>query len=517
MVMVCGCRSASVPKTATPVGRPPAIRPDYRNCVIPPNIAPLNFIVAEEGQQVRARIWSDNGSPIVVGRGDGKVVIPLRPWRELLQANLGNDLKIDVYVLRDGQGWRQYETITNRIAPEPVDSHVAYRLIGPVHNLYQEMSIRQRHIESFQQRTLLSSSRLQSHCMNCHTFIQNRPDTMIMHVRAGALNRTGMILLRDGQATMVDTRTPNNSSPASYTSWHPSGRLAAFSANKLAPHHHLSGRSQSVIDRNSDLGIYVAADSSVRSAGVIADPDFLETFPRWSWDGKYLYFSRARRTWDLNSADEVVPILDKNAPRYGVPDGYEMFRYDLARVAYDVESDAWGEVETVLSARKFGKSISEARPSPDGRFVLFTATGSGTFPVFNDDADLWMLELATGKTWPLAANSDLCDSWHGWSTNGRWVIFASKRTNGLLSRIYFTHIDADGRSHKPVALPQEDPAFDESFLKSYNAPELITGWVNISSEDLLSQTIMGADIPAAVDAVSGATSLMPTSSERPSE
>ena len=34
---------------ARPVGRPPRIRPDYQGAVIPPNIAPLNFLVQEDG------------------------------------------------------------------------------------------------------------------------------------------------------------------------------------------------------------------------------------------------------------------------------------------------------------------------------------------------------------------------------------------------------------------------------------------------------------------------------------
>ncbi len=509
LAMVCGCRSTSAPDAATPVGRQPVIRPDYRDCVIPANIAPLNFVVEEKGRQVRAKIWSDNGSPILVARKDGKVVIPLKAWRELLQVNLGNDLRIDVYVRQKGQDWRQYETITNRIAPEPIDSHVAYRLVGPVHSNYRNMSIRQRHIESFQQRTILPSRRGGGYCMNCHTFVQNSPNMMTLQTRAGKLKRTGMILVREGQVTMVDTRTPHNSAPAAYTSWHPSRRLAAFSVNKLSLQHHRSGRSRSVVDRDSNLGIFVVDGGNVHSAGVIADPDYLETFPSWSWDGKYLYFSRARRTWELDSAS-AGPIEGEYDQRQGVPASYETFQYDLARVAYDIDTDAWGQVETVLSAREFGKSISQPRVSPDGRFVLITASARGTFPVYDDDADLWMIELATGKYWPLTANSDLSESWHGWTTNGRWVLFASKRSNGLLARIYFSYIDADGRSHKPVALPQEDPAFDGAFLKNYNAPEFITGWVKIDAKQLLNRTIMGPDAPTPVDATSGATLQMST-------
>jgi Tol biopolymer transport system component len=513
LMTVCGCqRSVSVPESSTSVARQPEISPDYRDCVLPPNIAPLNFVVAEDGQEVRAKIWSDNGSPIIVGGKDSKVVIPLGAWRELLDANVGNDVKMDVYVRQDG-AWQQFETITSHIAPDPIDSHVAYRRIGPLHNTHAEMALCQREIGSFEERTMLSSARQKSHCINCHTFVKNKPETMIMHARDSGRNRTGMILVQDGEATMVNTGSPNNG-PAGYTSWHPSGELLAFSANKLSLQHHLAGQSRSVVDTNSNLGIYTVADNTVRSAGVIADPDYLETFPSWSWDGKYLYFSRARRTWSLEGVS-AEPAPGEYQDRFGVPDDYETFQYDLARVRYDIESGAWGEVETLLSAQAFGKSISEPRASPDGRFVLFTATQSGTFPVYNDDADLWMLELATGKTWRLDANSDRCESWHAWSTNGRWVLFASKRSDGLFARVYFSYIDADGRSHKPVALPQKDPASDGEYLKSYNAPEFVTGWVKVNSEDLLEQTIVGPDDPTPSIPVTGATPKMvvPTDQE----
>ena len=502
----CG-RSAKVPETTTAVGRAPVIRPDYRDCVIPPNIAPLNFVVAEQGREACVKVWAPKGEPIVVCAPDGKVQIPLEPWRELLAANVASDLNVDVYVRGDDDVWRRFETITNHIAAEPIDSHVAYRLIGPVHNVHREMSIRQRHIESFEERVILTSPKEQSHCMNCHTFANNDPERMIIHVRDSGRNRTGMIFVRDGQARMIDTRTPNNSSPAAYSSWHPSGKLIVFSVNKLSLKHHLAGQSRVVIDHNSNLGIYSVDDGVVRSAAMIADPGQLETFPAWSPDGKFLYFSRAKRTQQDAEADEST--AERPAGEYqhqaAIPDDYESFQYSLVRVAFDVDTRAWGDIETVLSAEAFGKSICEPRVSPDGRFVLITATAAGTFPVYDDDSDLWMLELATKKSWRLAANSDRCESWHGWSTNGRWILFASKRQNGQLARIYFSYIDADGRSHKPVALPQEDPAFYDDFLKNFNAPEFITGWVNAENQELLAQTIFGPEDPAAADTVSGAT------------
>jgi len=81
-------------------------------------------------------------------------------------------------------------------------------------------------------------------------------------------------------------------------------------------------------------------------------------------------------------------------------------------------------------------------------------------------------------------NSDLCDSWHSWSSNGRWLVFSSKRGNGLLAKPYFSYFDKDGVAHKPFALPQRDPAFYESCLFTYNVPELVKDRVPVSSSQL---------------------------------
>jgi hypothetical protein len=63
-------------------------------------------------------------------------------------------------------------------------------------------------------------------------------------------------------------------------------------------------------------------------------------------------------------------------------------------------------------------------------------------------------------------------------------VFSSKRDNGLLARPYFSYIDAEGHDHKPFVLPQKNPAFYLTWLKTYNVPELITGAVTVPQEEL---------------------------------
>ncbi len=444
------------------VDRLPAIEPDYTGCTLPPNIAPLNFVVKEPGEEYRVAVSSDRGERFVVSSRSGGVVIPIDKWKLLLELNRGKELFFDIYA-KDAKGsWRRFKTIENSIALEGVDSHLVYRRIKPVHTIYTNMGTYQRDVTSYRESPVLLSDLKSKRCVNCHTFVNNRPETMSLHVRGpGAV---AMILAKGDKAEKINTRTSFNSRPASYTAWHPSGLVAAFAAIDVIQFHHSTGNSRGVLDRSSDVCLYTVNSNTVSANAEIAHPERLETFPTWSPDGKYLYFCSAEKTW---------------ADRSGVPPEYKKFRYDLVRVSYDLKTGQCGERQMVLSSADTGLSINEPRISPDGRFLLFCMAQHGSFPVFMKSSDLYMMDIETRRYWRLSVNSDASDSWHCWSTNGRWIAFASKRIDGLLGRVYFSYIDPDGKARKPILLPQRDPEFYNSFIENFNAPELITKPVSI--------------------------------------
>ena len=74
-------------------------------------------------------------------------------------------------------------------------------------------------------------------------------------------------------------------------------------------------------------------------------------------------------------------------------------------------------------------------------------------------------------------NSDDVESYHSWSSNSRWLVFSSRRIDGLYTRPYLVHIDENGKTGKPFVLPQEDPDFYSRFMFSYNIPEFVKGKV----------------------------------------
>ena len=96
-----------------------------------------------------------------------------------------------------------------------------------------------------------------------------------------------------------------------------------------------------------------------------------------------------------------------------------------------------------------------------------------------------MLELKTGKHGRLDISSDHADAYHSWSSNSRWIVFSSKRLDGLFARPWFSYVDATGRVHKAFILPQEDPAFYESHIRVTNVPELVAQPVPVKQRDVV--------------------------------
>lgn len=80
-------------------------------------------------------------------------------------------------------------------------------------------------------------------------------------------------------------------------------------------------------------------------------------------------------------------------------------------------------------------------------------------------------------------NSKSTESYHSWSSNGRWVVFSSRRYDGNYTRPFFAHIDKDGKASKPFELPCADPDYHRQFLRSYNIPEFMHGPVTISPQN----------------------------------
>ena len=121
-LMTVGCRSVvRVPETAQATTQPAAVFPDYRDVVIPPNIAPLNFQVNQPAEEIVVQVAGKRGTPLVAAAGEaGKLRFDSLEWRRLLNDHRGERLAVTVYTMNAGQ-WQRHPDWYWTVAQEPID------------------------------------------------------------------------------------------------------------------------------------------------------------------------------------------------------------------------------------------------------------------------------------------------------------------------------------------------------------------------------------------------------------
>lgn len=435
-------------------GRPPLIDPDYSGITIPPNIAPLNFVIREKGEAFFTRISAGNTIITEAVSSDGIVSIPRRKWEKIVTNSRNTQYTVEIYVKGQDGVWSSFDKISNNIASETVDQYITYRILYPGYESWKELSIKQRSLESFRENSIIKNSGVEENCVNCHSFNNGKTADFLFHVRG---NMGGTYFYKKGHFIKHNLKPPEMKNGAVYPRWHPSGKFVAFSSNKIIQQFHAADNKKiEVSDLESSLVLYDIERNEIKEIKTSGSEKFMDTYPEWSPDGRYLFFCRA------------VKIEE--------PFDYRAIHYDLFRMPFDQTAISFGDPEIVFNASEINKSVSFPRISPDGRFAVITLHDYGCFPIWHKEADLYLIRLDSAGALPLIAsrmdlNSDLTDSYHSWSSNGRWLVFSSKRLDGLTARPFIAHIDERGKSEKPFIMPQRNPEFYGSFLKSYNIPE----------------------------------------------
>jgi len=466
------CRNSDI-HSVQYIHRTPSIQPDYTDITLPPNIAPLNFKILEEADRYHVVIKSTNHDSIELRSTSPIIQISTKKWRQLLSRNKGEPLVFEIYIQQQ-QEWKRFDKIINTIATESVDPFLAYRIFNPAFYLWKKMGIFQRDVQSFEEKPILRNTEL-SICLNCHSFCNQETSHWSLHLR---YSKGGMLLTQKDRVVNVDTRSEINPSLAAYTSWHPSGELIAFSTDKVKQFFHSTNEIRDVIDLSSDLFFYTPSTNKVTTFPQISSPNHMETLPVWSPDGSYLYFC---------SAAQIDPDVD-------FKEQYRNIKYDLMRIKYNLSTHTLGKLETVLSSSNLQKTFSHPKISPDGKFLMYCEADYGYFTIYRPECDLYLLNLETNERSRLALNSNQTDSYHSWSSNSRWIVFSSKREDGIYTRLYFSYIDDKGIAHKPFILPQEDPTFYDRFLWIYNVPELITKPVQQTERELVEKARAGEEV-----------------------
>lgn len=430
----------------------PNIYPDYKEVTIPANIAPLNFRLLDWEHEGMLYIEGDNKT-IKVSSSTSKFKIASSDWKKLLNQNIGDNIRLTIYT-RENKQWKKYKPFQIKIEKEPVDPYLVYRLIEPGYELWETMGIYQQNLENTKQSAIYENKMTNHNCVNCHSFCMQNPDNMMFHIRG---DYGGTLLVNNGNMEKLETKTDSTISSFVYPAWHPSSKFIAFTVNKIAQTFYLNNTNRlEVFDSKSDIVIYNVATKEAFTSPLLSSSNQLETFPGFSSDGKKLYFCTAKQL--------------------AVPQKSDSVKYSLCSISFNETDGTFGQkVDTIFNASIQDKSVSFPRISPDGNYLLFTVSDYGTFPIWHKEADLMLYSLKKNKYIDMSlANSENTESYHSWSSNSRWIVFSSRRDDGLYTRPYISFIGEDGVVGKAFMLPQKDPEFYDNLMKSYNIPEFVT-------------------------------------------
>ena len=475
MLVACGHK---IPEHFWEKNELPNIYPDYTNVTVPINIAPLTFQIDGKADDVVARL-SVGKEEVICG---GLQIQPdADDWRRLADmAAKGDSIKVEVYVEQNGS-WTRFKPFNIYVSPDSIDSYISYRLIPPSYVTYEELTINQRCLENYDESViydnLLCSEGAKGQCINCHNYQQYNPERMQFHARQ---NMGGTVIAYDGDVKKINMRNDSILSAGVYPTWHPWLPFIVYSTNMTGQiFHSVNPNKIEVFDSESDLIAYDVNKNEVTN--IENDPAEMECFPFWAPDGKTLYYCSAHFEYSDTVTDKGKEFVAHT----------QEAKYNLYKKSFNPETMQFGARELVFAADSIDKSATLPRISPDGRYLMFTLAKYGVFHIWHHDAELWIMDLQTGVARNMEEiNSPDTESYHSWSSNGRWVMFSSRRYDANYTRPFIAHIDANGRGSKPFELPCANPDHHRQLLKSYNVPEFMRGPVTIKPQkfaDVLKQ------------------------------
>ncbi len=228
----------------------------------------------------------------------------------------------------------------------------------------------------------------------------------------------------------------------------PTGRYAAASVNEISYAAVMDDLdySQLFFPTFGVIAVYDSKDGSIRLLPGASDYDYVQANPAWSPDEKFILFCRARTKNEVHANILKVTTVFEKRDIHELNKLYNI-QYDLYRVPFD--GGRGGVALPLKGASGNGMSNYFPRYSPDGKWVVYTRSRSGS--MLQPDSELWIVPAGGGEARRMSCNRKIFNSWHSWSSSGRWLLFSSK-ANGPYTEIFVTHVDGEGNDTPPVLL-----------------------------------------------------------------
>ncbi len=379
-------------------------------------------------------------------------------WAAIKQRSTGHDAEVAIVGIGPNAEAASAASIRIRTSTDPVGDSIFYREVPlPFINAVQDPSrIRWRFgaIDS-EQRPPVVLENLPV-CGNCHSF-SGDGTTLGLDVDYG--NDKGgyailpvsqqMVLNDEKIITWSDYRRDDGEATFGLLSQvSPDGRYVISTVKDRAvfvatPEIEFS---QLFFPIKGILVVYDTQTGTYRPLPGADDPQYVQSNPTWSPDGKSIVFARAK-AYRKESIEKSTSILlnEKDVPEF-IEDN-EPFKFDLYRVPFN--EGRGGTPEPIEGASHNGMSNYFAKFSPDGKWIVFCKAEN--YMLLMPDSELYIVPAEGGDARRLRANTPRMNSWHSFSSNGRWLVFSSK-ANTAYTQLFLTHIDEAGRSTPPVVL-----------------------------------------------------------------
>ncbi len=499
LLTTIGCTSPKVPQSTILIEQYPPIFPPYQDSiVIPPNIAPLNFVLPDTMED--AIVVVEGYERYVYNSNDIKI-FPKR-WRKFCKPN--TTIKITVHY-----NGKQYKPLHWFVSQDSIDPYIVYRLVLPTDGAYQTISLNERTLSNFKTRPIMQNTQQKGNCFNCHSFQNFNSSKYTLQLR----NPRGLLI--NGR----DVETPETKDEGLlYSSWHPQKEIIAFlqggriPIDFFMPSDDTSAAGNAYfynqVEINTSIVIYNLKTNKWKT--ITTDTTCEYSYPTWHPNGKTLYFTR--------STKKPLPHRQPESP-----DFLTQYSFDLAYIHYNPQTEQFGDsIYTLIKASDFATatqgqkngSFGVPRVSPDGKMLVASFSAYAGNPIRNNSVlvgvtlaqqnaqgsgshlylfaspdgegkkDVGSIPNATPARPPHAsappqrqtpAPPHASKSWPTFSTNSKWLMFVSKQIDGYFTQVWFAHIDTEtGRTSTAFPLPQATGNAYKEIPKAFNLPEFST-------------------------------------------